>query len=302
MARRRLLVVVLSSLLAACQAALPEGAEGHGLRGQLLFAPELSPKVFADREARLAAARDALRKDPTNREAAIWVGRRLGYLGRYREAIEVYSEALKRMPGDAFLLRHRGHRYLSVRELDRARADFAAAARACRTTMDEIEPDGLPVAGRPPHSTLHFNVHYHRALVEFVSGDFDAAVASWLDCLAVCHNDESRVAVTHWLWCARMRAGDVAGAAAVVRGITADMDIVENKSYHQLCLLYAGRLQREQLVMGEGSSGAALRFGLVHYDLVKHGREAVRTQLEKLAADPGWASFGVIAAEAELAR
>ena len=302
MACRRLVVVVSLWLLAGCQAPLPDGAEAWSLSGRALHAPELSKEVRAERESNLSAAREVLAANPEDREAAIWVGRRLGYLGRYREAIDVFSDALARLPGDAFLLRHRGHRYLSVREFGKARADFDAAAIACRTTPDEVEPDGLPVPNRPPHSTLHFNVHYHRALVAFVMGDFDAAVAGWLDCLAVCHNDESRVAVTHWLWCARMRSGDPAGAAAVVAGITADMDIVENKSYHQLCLLYRGQLHREKIYVGEGSSGAALRFGLAHYDLVTKGRKAAQWQLEQLAADPGWASFGVIAAEAELTR
>lgn len=302
MASRRFVVVVSLWLLASCQVALPSGAEGWSLSGRALYAPELPTEVRAQREANLAVARDVLAQQPEDREAAIWVGRRLGYLALYREAIDVYSEALTRMPGDAFLLRHRGHRYLSVRQFDKARADFIAAVIACRTTPDETEPDGLPVPGRPPHSTLHFNVHYHRALVAFVMGDFDAAVRGWLDCLAVCHNDESRVAVTHWLWCARIRSGDEAGAAAAVSGITAEMDIVENKSYHQLCLLYAGRLHREKMFVGEGSSGAALRFGLAHYDLVSKGMVMARSQFEQLAADPGWASFGVIAAEAELAR
>ncbi|MFT4839609.1 MAG: tetratricopeptide (TPR) repeat protein [Planctomycetota bacterium] len=302
MASRRFVVVVSLWLLASCQAALPNGVEGWSQSGRALFAPVLSVEVRAQREANLAAAREVFAEHPEDRDAAIWVGRRLGYLGCYRDAIDVYSEALTRMPGDAFLLRHRGHRYLSVREFGKASADFAAAAIACRTTPDETEPDGLPVPGRAPHSTLHFNVHYHRALVAFVMGDFDGAVRGWLDCLAVCHNDESRVAVTHWLWCARIRSGDAAGAAAAVSGITADMDIVENKSYHQLCMLYAGRLHREKMQVGDGSSGAALRFGLAHYDLVSKGLPMARSQLETLAADPGWSSFGVIAAEAELAR
>ena len=99
-----------------------------------------------------------------------------------------------------------------------------------------------------------------------------------------------------------MRLGDVGGAAAAVAAITADMDIVENTSYHQLCLLYGGKLTPEQLQFRLGSSGAAGRFGLAHYELVTAGLGAARPQLEAVAEDSGWASFGVIAAEAELAR
>ncbi len=301
MATRRLLILFLL-LLGACQAPLPKGAEAWSLTGEALFPPELSLELLASREQNLAAARQEQSEHQDDRDAAIWVGRRLGYLGRYREAIDVYTRALTRWPDDPFLLRHRGHRYLSVREFASARADFDAAAIACRVTPDEIEPDGLPVPGRPPHSSLHFNVHYHRGLAAFVMGDYSAAERSWLDCLAVCRNDESRVAVSHWLWSARMRCGDVAGASAAVAAITSDMDIVENKSYHQLCLLYGGRLGRAEIHAAEGSSGAALMFGLAHYDFVNGAAESARRLMAQLVLDAGWSSFGVIAAESELAR
>lgn len=302
MARKRLVVVGLLFATCQMQPALPDGAECWSLSGRALYAPELSPDLLKKREANLAAARTHADANPQERDAAIWVGRRLGYLGRYREAIAIYTEALRRWPGDAFLLRHRGHRLISVRDFARAQQDLRQAALACRTIMDEVEPDGLPVPGRPPHSTLHFNVHYHGALASFLLGDFEDAEGRWLDCLAVSTNDESRVAVTHWLWSTRMRLGDLAGAADAVRGITADMDIVENKSYHQLCLLYNGKLKSDRVQIGEGSSGAALQYGLAHYRLVTMGMAAARPHLEVLAADAGWASFGVIAAEAELAR
>ena len=81
MAVRRL--VVLSALLLsfACRAPLPDGGEARALDGRLLSPPSLSAAVEADREAKLAAARAALQQAPDDRDAWIWVGRRLGYLG-----------------------------------------------------------------------------------------------------------------------------------------------------------------------------------------------------------------------------
>jgi tetratricopeptide (TPR) repeat protein len=288
-------------LLAACQP-LPPGAACWSLDGRALFstAPDEArrERLLAD----LAAAEAAWAAAPTDRDAAIWVGRRLGYLGRYREAIDVYTRALVDHPGDPFLLRHRGHRWITLRAFARAADDLAAAAQACQRVADTSEPDGQPTPGRPPHSTLHYNVHYHLGLAHFLSGDFAAAERAWLDCLAVVGNDESRVAVTHWLWCARMRLGDVAGAAAVVAPIADSMDVVDNVAYHQLCLLYAGRRSREQILPREGSSGSALAFGLAHFDLVAGDREAARRAFDALAAQPGWSAFGVLAAEAERSR
>jgi tetratricopeptide (TPR) repeat protein len=295
-------VVAAALLAAAACRSLPPDAEAFAFDGRVLRAAP-PPQPQRERlEADLAAARAAAKAAPPDRDAAIWVARRLGYLGRYREAIDVLTAALAEHPNDSFLLRHRGHRWITVRELDRAVADLERAAAACRTVPDAVEPDGVPTPGRPPHSTLHYNVHYHLGLAHFVRGDFAAAERAWLDCLAVAANDESRVAVTHWLWSVRMRAGNPAGATAIVAPIRADMDVVENRAYHQLCLLYAGRLARDAVVVPEGSSGAALRFGLAHFDLVHGRRDAAREALAALAAEPGWAAFGVLAAEAELTR
>jgi tetratricopeptide (TPR) repeat protein len=295
------LALALALALAGCRT-LPVGAECWSLDGRALVSPPPSAAVSGQLAADLAAAELAHQEQPGDRDAAIWLARRLGYLGRYRDAVAVLTEALALHPGDPFLLRHRGHRWLTLREFARARADLLAAADACRTTPDETELDGQPTPGRPPHSSLHYNVHYHLGLACFLLGDWRQAEHAWLRCLAVADDDESRVAVTHWLWCARMRTGDAAGAAAVVAPIHERMDVVENVAYLNLCLLYAGRRTRAEIAPREGSSGSALAFGLAHHDLVHGNRDEALLALFALAQSPGWSAFGVIAAEAELAR
>ena len=285
----------------ACRT-LPPGGECWSLDGRALFAAPAEAAVQAQLERELAAARAAAAAAPRDRDAAIWHARRLGYLGRYHDAVDVLTAALELHPGDPFLLRHRGHRWLTLRELERAVDDLERAAERCRTTADVVEPDGQPTPGRPPHSTLHFNVHYHLGLARFLLGRFERAERAWLDCLAVAANDEARVAVTHWLWSVRMRTGDPAGAAAVVVPIRPQMDVVENRAYHQLCRLYAGELPRTAIEVPAGSGGAALRFGLAHFDLVRGDTGAAERAFAALATEPGWAAFGVLAAEAELAR
>ena len=99
-----------------------------------------------------------------------------------------------------------------------------------------------------------------------------------------------------------MRQGNVAGAAAVVAPIGADLDVVENRSYHQLCRLYRGDLQVADLRPAEGSAGAAMAFGLWHYRLVRGDREVALAGLSELATQPGWTAFGVMAADVELGR
>lgn len=298
--RTALWLVLLAGIPTACTLG-PPGAVVHSLDGRILLQPPMASSESAKLEQALAAARLDQSQRPYDPEAAIWVGRRLGYLGRYREAIEVYTEALQHHPRDPRLYRHRGHRWLTIRELGRAVHDLLEAAELCRTMPDAIEPDGIPTPGRPPHSTLHYNVHYHLGLAQFCRGQLEAAERAWLDCLAVSHNEESRVAVCHWLWCVRMRQGNPAGAAAAVDGIRADADVVENRSYLQLCLYYAGKLTRDEISIPEGPAGAALRFGLAHHRFVAGDRPGGLMDMRKLANSTNWAAFGVLAAESVIA-
>lgn len=302
MAQRRLVAAAAFAAFCAGCHVLPRGVEARAADGRLLHAAEPAEPARSRLETDLAAARAELAAKPDDRDATVWVARRLGYLGRYREAVAVLSDALDVHRDDPFLLRHRGHRWITLREFGKAAWDLERAALVCRNTPDVVEPDGQPTPGRAPHGTLHFNVHYHLGLALFLAGDFEFAERAWLHCLAVVRNDEARVAVTHWLWCVRMRLRDPAGAAAVVASVRDDMDVVENTSYHQLCLLYAGKRTRAQLVPQAGSAGSAMAFGLAHHRLVTGDRQQAYRELEELAHAAAWSAFGVLAAEVEVAR
>ena len=72
--------------------------EARSLLGRDLVAPEPEAEFRARQEALLAEASERLRRDPGDLDARIWVGRRTAYLGRYREAIQIYSEGVARDP------------------------------------------------------------------------------------------------------------------------------------------------------------------------------------------------------------
>ena len=134
-----IVVAFLLAIVAGNGAALvSQKPEATSLLGKPLVSPDPAPDVKARMEADLAAARAALKKTPNDPDALIWVGRRTAYLGRHREAIDIFSDGVKRFPSDARFLRHRGHRYITVREFDRAIADLEKAAAL--------------VAGKPPGS------------------------------------------------------------------------------------------------------------------------------------------------------
>src|SRR5688572_11954722 len=71
----------------------------------------ISAETQAQREKELAAAREAFDKNPNDADAIIWLGRRTAYLGRYKEAIDIFTDGIGKHPRDARMYRHRGHRW-----------------------------------------------------------------------------------------------------------------------------------------------------------------------------------------------
>jgi tetratricopeptide (TPR) repeat protein len=281
-------------------------AEAVSLFGEPLVPPVLAPDVRADREARLAEARAAVEARPDDADALIWLGRRTAYLGRYREAIEIFSRGIGRHPEDARFPRHRGHRWITLRRFDRAVADLEAAARLVEGKPDEVEPDGLPNARNIPTSTLQSNIWYHLGLARYLTGDFEGALDAYREAMDVSRNPDMLVATSHWLYMTLRRLGREEEAARVLDPIRADMDIIENGAYHRLLLMYRGELSPESLLApggaGDDLDPVSVGYGVGNWHLYNGRRpEAVRV-LQEVLARGQWASFGHIAAEADLRR
>jgi len=280
--------------------------EAVSLLGDSLRRPALSADAEATMTAQLDSARRVWDAERTA-DALIWVGRRTAYLGRYRDAIEVFTEGIERWPDDARFYRHRGHRYLSTRQLERAIADYRIAARLVAGQADEVEPDGQPNARNIPTSTLQSNIWYHYGLALYLKGDFGNALEAYRHCLDVSKNPDMLVATSHWLYMTLRRLGMDAEAARVLEPITPDLDVIENGAYHRLLLMYKGLIGPEEAGAGGGGLDAALRdatvgYGIGNWHLYNGRRDEAERVFRRITASGPWASFGYLAAEAELAR
>jgi tetratricopeptide (TPR) repeat protein len=278
--------------------------EATSLSGKPLFVPATIPnkqKLDAD----LAQAEKALAAKPTDADAIIWVGRRLGYLWRYNDAITMFTKGIALYPDNPKFYRHRGHRYLSVRQFAKAQADFEKAAQLIRGKPDEIEPDGAPNPAGKPRSTLQFNIWYHLALSHYLQGDYARAYDAWLECMKVSNNDDSIVATSDWMWMTLMRLTRKAEAAKVLERITPKMDILENTAYHRRLLMYKGLEKPEALLdttTPDPTQIATQGYGVANYYFVTGNTAKAREVFEKIVAGAGWNAFGFIAAEADLRR
>ncbi len=269
--------------------------------------PPVSAEARRAMEAHLSQARKVFVEQPNNPDAIIWFGRRLAYLGHFRQAIEVFTEGIRHFPSDARFLRHRGHRYITVRRFDLAIADFERATSLTRGKADEIEPDGQPNARNIPTSTLQFNILYHLGLAHYLKGENRRAVAAYRKCLQVSKNPDRLVATSHWLYMTLRRLGRDREARQVLSPIIEGMEIIENTGYYRLLLMYKGAIQSESLLeeASEGEASAAshsLLYGIGNWHLY-NGRtgEAIRI-FRLMVSGNQWTSFGFIAAEADLKR
>lgn len=279
--------------------------QAHSLSGVPLYPMRLDSEQLQKLEANLSAARERFAREPDALESHVWLGRRLAYLGRYREAIEVYSQALQRWPESHELYRHRGHRWISVREFDKAIGDLEKATRLIEDVPDRVEPDGAPNKYNIPRSTSHSNIWYHLGLAYYLKGDFDNALRCYRTCIQFCANDDMLCATTDWLYMTLRRLGRRAEAAGVLKPISADMEILENVSYHKRLLMYKGEIEPDALLATEGASDLDLAtqgYGVGNWYLYNGNETRAREIFARVVQGTYWPAFGFIAAEADLAR
>jgi tetratricopeptide (TPR) repeat protein len=286
----------------------PPGAEATSLLGETLVPPALAPELRERLEADLANAFTRWQQSPDDPDRILWVGRRLAYLSRYREAIDFFSSGVEKFPSDPRFLRHRGHRYITTRRFDLAEADLARAAEQMRGRPDEVEPDGQPNARNIPTSTLHTNVWYHLGLARYLKGNFSGAAEAYRAGLEASKNPDMDVAMRYWLYHALSRSGRREEARALLTPVNAKLDVIENREYLRLLLLYKGEEKVESLWESINKAGGdAVSIGTAGYGIAATWLDAGKEKealpiLQRVLREASWASFGRIAAEAEIAR
>ena len=268
--------------------------------------PQLSAAVELEysRNLEIAARNAAL--DPSV-DNLIWYARRKGYLGRYKDAVEALTIALERFPSEARLYRHRGHRLITLRCFDDAVRDLEKAAALTKGKSDEIEPDGIPNAKNIPTSTLQSNIWYHLGLAYYLEGDLKRALKAYESCAKVSKNNDMRVATAHWQYMTLRRMGKKEEAAKLLVQYRGKIEVIENDDYLTLIRLYRGERNAKDLDKSFGGEAktlgsASLGYGLGNWYFYIGETEKGLDIFRKIVDGEQWATFGYIAAEAELAR
>jgi len=278
-----------------------------GLDGKQYFEPERSATAQSRLDSNLNIAKKNFKADPSE-DNYIWLGRREGYLYHYNEAIRILSEGLEKYPNSYKLFRHRGHRYISIREFNKAIADFQMAASLMPRQPLEIEPDGQPNKINTSLSNIQFNVWYHLGLAHYLIGDFESAEKAYLQCLDVSVNDDLLVATADWLYMTYRRMEKEEDAAKVLALIRDDMNILENDSYYLRLQMYKGMIPPDDLLKVSGSSDdvdlslATQGYGVGNYYLCEGDTARAVEIFKQVTQGKHFSAFGFIAAEADLHR
>jgi len=282
--------------------------EAFSLDERPLFPPPDSPASQQKKDSLLAIAQNNFDADPTALDNIIWLGRRLAYLSRYREAIKVFTEGMNLHPNAPELYRHRGHRFLSTRQFDRAIEDFEKAASLTAGREIEIEPDGLPNKLNIPLSSLQFNIWYHWGLAYYLKGDFENAAQLYEECMEYSTNPDLLTATTDWLYMTYRRLGKEKEAQQVLEPINPELEIIENTSYLNRLLMYKGLKAPTDLLDLNNTDPAELLnivtqgYGVGNWYLYNGDEAQAMAVFKKILATTYWSAFGYIAAEADHVR
>ena len=243
-------------------------------------------KYYGSPDARgvIAEAQARVAKDPDNTELLIDLGLIYGSLKHYRQAIETYSRGIEQKPDWALLYRHRGHRYITIRDFANARADLAKAS--------QLDPRS-------------FDISYHLALSTYLANDYANAVTAYRKSLDLATSDDDRIAASYWLYLSLRQLGRDDEAQAVLQPIRPAMRVERMAAYFKLLAFYKGQLEENELFALETATSieiATYGHGLASQYLFNGEERKARKLLQTIVDGPYWPAFGFIAAEAELQR
>jgi len=230
----------------------------------------------------IARAESAFVAEPRNIERIIQLGVAQSGVRQFREAIATFTRGLSIEPNNALLLRWRGHRYLSVRDFDRALDDLTRGSR-----LD---------------STI-YGIWYHLGIVRFAGTDYLGAVEAFSRAQRIAPDSGELAGATDWLWMSLMRSGRAAEAKAMLA--RRPDSAAAGNAYSRRLKLYRGEIQPDEVMTPADTADiqvATLSYGVGNWYLLRGDKARAREWFQRSVQSGGWPAFGFIMSEIELRR
>ena len=257
----------------------------------------------AERRDNMLRAMEDFYDKPEDEVALITYARTLAWYGRTRDSIDVYAHGLIMHPDSYRILRHRGHRYLSIRHFDDAVADLEKSAALLDRQWPDIEDVDDPKGHDASPREYLRAILYHLGVALYMARDLEAAERVLVRSMEVAANDDQRCASAYWLINTLIRLDRAEEIPAAVAFVKPDMQIEANLSYSELVLLHAGvRTLEETLDITDSSHSryATLGYGVANW-LRLNGREQEAIEvLQRILTTDAVMNFGFIGAEVQL--
>ncbi len=240
------IVVVLVLALACSRKAEPvtetvPSPQATSFAGKPLFSTPATATALAKSDSAINLIKA---KGNLNEDDYVEIGKQLVATARYKEAVDNYTEGLTKNPNSYKLLRNRGHRYITLRQLDKCIADLTKAEELIRNEPDVMEYglDGKPTA------TVRHQIWYHIGVYNYLIGDYQKAGAAFEQAVATGGDLKNVVGASDWLYNCYQRQGDKVKAEAVIKPISPDADTDRENAYFKRIMLYKGVIKPEELV------------------------------------------------------
>jgi len=294
------LLFLLSCSTKKAEPVLPQEPEAISFAGKPLFVKPADSIPLAKSDSLIAAIRA---KNVLTEDDYIAIGRSLSGTNRFKMAAENYTEGLAKYPKSYKLLRHRGHRYINLHQLDKAIVDLQKAEELIRPEPEVFEYDE---AGKQGASYQH-QILYHIGVYHFLTKDYAASASDFEKSLAIAHAGKDIAGAGDWLYNAYQRSGQKEKATSLLKIIGPDFTIDDKEyPYYRRLLLYKGAIKPEELVDANIPIEKMTLFditklyGLANWYLYKGDKETADKFHKKILFSNQWFGFAYIEAEMDM--
>lgn len=268
--------------------------------GKPLYAKTIDSVVLAKADSAIQAIQN---KSNLSEEDYIAISRNMVSTGRFAQAAENFSAGIKKFPSSFKLLRHRGHRYLNLRQLDKSIADLTRAEELIRAEPETWEYDA---AGKPT-ATYQHQIWYHIGLYHFLKRDYAASATAYEKSLAYTKEGNNIAGASDWLYNAYQRSGQKDKIPNLLKPFTLDFDIEDKDySYYRRLLLFNDVITPEQLIdVNQPADQLPLTeltklYGLANWYAYKGDSANANELYKKVLQSNEWAGFAVACAELDV--